>query len=432
MEKIVKLISQRCNKITPASVEEYCKANGFNGLKKAFTMKPADIVAEIKKARLLGRGGAAYPAGAKWEHLLEIPEFPKYIVCNADEGEPGTFKDKLLLSQDPLGIIEGMTIAGYVFNSNDGYIYIRGEYAAIQRNFQEAINHAIARGYLGNNILDTGFSFHIHIVTGAGAYVCGENSALLNSIEGKAGRPRIKPPHLAEVGLFSLPTLVNNVESFANIPVIVQLGGEKYLSYGTKDSGGTKLVCLSGHVAKRGVYEVPFGVTLRDIIYDKEIGGGTTQGQKLKFFHLGGQSGPCGIPDQLDTIYCYKALRSAGLSVGSGAVVVMDESVCVVDYLKKVTEFFIHESCGKCTPCREGNWQLFKILCKFQEGLAVEEDFAVMKRLADAMTNASFCGLGQSAAVALTSCLKYFKDEFKAHSKKQCPAGHCFIDERGE
>jgi NADH-quinone oxidoreductase subunit F len=432
MGKIVKLISQRCNKIIPASVEEYCKTDGFKGLKKAFTMKPADIVTEIKKARLLGRGGAAYPAGAKWEHLLEIPEFPKYIVCNADEGEPGTFKDKLLLSQDPLAIIEGMTIAGYVFNSNDGYIYIRGEYAAIQRSFQKAINHAISRGYLGNNILDTGFSFNIHIVTGAGAYVCGENSALLNSIEGKAGRPRIKPPHLAEVGLFSMPTLVNNVESFANVPVIVQLGGEKYLSYGTKDSGGTKLVCLSGHVAKRGVYEVPFGVTLRDIIYDKEIGGGIAQEQKLKFFHLGGQSGPCGIPDQLDTIYCYKALRSAGLSVGSGAVVVMDESVCVVDYLKKVTEFFIHESCGKCTPCREGNWQLFKILCKFQEGLAVEEDFIVMKRLADAMTNASFCGLGQSATVALTSCLKYFKDEFEAHINKQCPAGHCFISERGE
>lgn len=432
MGKIAKLISHRCNKITPASVEEYCKTDGFKGLQKAFTMKPADIVAEIKKAKLLGRGGAAYPAGAKWEHLLEIPEFPKYIVCNADEGEPGTFKDKLLLSQDPLGIIEGMTIAGYVFNSNDGYIYIRGEYAAIQRSFQEAIHHANSRGYLGNNILNTGFSFNIHIVTGAGAYVCGENSALLNSIEGKAGRPRIKPPHLAEVGLFSMPTLVNNVESFANIPVIVQLGGENYLSYGTKDSGGTKLVCLSGHVAKRGVFEVPFGVTLRDIIYDKEIGGGIAQDQKLKFFHLGGQSGPCGIPDQLDTVYCYKALRAAGLSVGSGAVVVMDQSVCVVDYLKKVTEFFIHESCGKCTPCREGNWQLYKILCKFQEGLALEEDFTVIKRLADVMTNASFCGLGQSAAVALTSCLKYFKDEFEAHINKQCPAGSCFIDERGE
>lgn len=433
MEKIIQLISKRCSKIAPQSVEEYSKAGGFEGLKKAFTLKPFEIIAEIKTAKLMGRGGAAYPVGAKWEHLLHIPESPKYIVCNADEGEPGTFKDKLLLSYDPLGIIEGMTIAGYVFNSNDGYIYIRGEYAAIQRSFQRAIDHAMESGYLGNNILGTEFNFHIHIVTGAGAYVCGENSALLNSVEGKAGRPRIKPPHLAEVGLFSMPTLVNNVESFANIPIIVEMGGEKYLNYGTKDSGGTKLVCLSGHAAKRGVYEVPFGVPLRDIIYDPQIGGGIANDRKLKFFHLGGQSGPCGIPEQLDTPYCYKALRSVGLSVGSGAVVVADESVCVIDYLKGVTEFFIHESCGKCTPCREGNWQLYKLLCKFQEGIAVEEDFHVMKRLTDTITNASFCGLGQSAAVALTSCLKYFKDEFKAHIQKQCPAGHCFIEmERGE
>lgn len=301
MSKIVQLISKNCGKITPTSVEEYVQNGGFKGLKKAFTLKPTEIIAEVKTAKLLGRGGAAYPAGSKWEQLLEIPEFPKYIVCNADEGEPGTFKDKLLLSQDPLKVIEGMTIAGYVFNSNDGYIYIRGEYAAVQRSFQEAIDHAVEQGYLGNNILGTDFSFHIHIKTGAGAYVCGENSALLNSIEGKVGRPRIKPPHLAEVGLFLKPTLVNNVESFACIPIITELGGEKYLSYGTSDSGGTKLVCLSGHAAKRGVYEVPFGVTLRDIIYDPELGGGILDGKKLKFFHLGGQSGPCGIPEQLDT-----------------------------------------------------------------------------------------------------------------------------------
>jgi len=426
MSKIVQFVSQNCGKITPDSVEDYIENGGFEGLKKAFTLKPTEIIAEVKTAKLLGRGGAAYPAGAKWEQLLEIPEFPKYIVCNADEGEPGTFKDKLLLSQDPLRVIEGMTIAGYVFNSNDGYIYIRGEYAAVQKSFQKAIDHAVQQGYLGTHILGTDFSFRIHIKTGAGAYVCGENSALLNSIEGKAGRPRIKPPHLAEVGLFSKPTLVNNVESFAAIPIITQLGGEKYLSYGTSDSGGTKLICLSGHAAKRGVYEVPFGVTLRDIIYDPEIGGGIRDGKKLKFFHLGGQSGPCGIPEQLDTPYCYKKLRAAGLAVGSGAVVIMDESICVIDYLKSVTEFFIHESCGKCTPCREGNQQLYNILCKFADGHAVHEDFKIMKRLVDAMTNASFCGLGQSAAVALSTCLTYFKDEFEAHINKKCPAGYCF------
>jgi NADH-quinone oxidoreductase subunit F len=433
MSKIKQLISAKCGKIRPDSVEDYVKAGGYEGLKKAFTMQPTAIIAEVKAAKLLGRGGAAYPAGSKWEQLLEIPESPKYIVCNADEGEPGTFKDKLLLEKDPLGVIEGMTIAGYVFNSHDGYIYIRGEYLTIQKQFQQAIDNAMKAGYLGKNILGTDFTFNIHIMTGAGAYVCGENSALLNSIEGKAGRPRIKPPHLAEVGLFLMPTLVNNVESFANIPVITLIGGEKYLSHGTKDSGGTKLVCLSGHSAKRGVYEVPFGVTLRDIIYDPELGGGIADGKKLKFFHLGGQSGPCGSPEQLDTLYCYKALRSAGLSVGSGAVVVMDESVCVIDYLKGVTEFFIHESCGKCTPCREGNRQLHDILSKLSDGTATKADLGIMKRVVDALTNASFCGLGQAAAVALTTCLKHFKAEFEAHLDQKCPAGVCFTEqESGE
>ena len=433
MSKIKTLLSANCGVNKPDSVEEYVKAGGYQGLKKAFTMKPEEIIEEVKKAKLLGRGGAAYPAGSKWEQLLEIPEFPKYIVINADEGEPGTFKDKILLGQDPLRVIEGMTIAGYVFNSHDGYIYIRGEYRAIQKVFQSAIDNAVKAGYLGKNIQGTNFEFNIHIMTGAGAYVCGENSALLNSIEGKAGRPRIKPPHLAEVGLFLMPTLVNNVETIATIPTIVLEGGDKYLSYGTKDSGGTKLICLSGNVVNRGVYEIPFGVSLKDCIYDSEMGGGIPNGKKLKFVHLGGQSGPIGGPEQLDTEYCYKALRNAGLTVGSGANVVMDEDVCVIDYLKGVTEFFIHESCGKCTPCREGNKQIYTILCKLSDGEATEEDMAVLKQLISTMTNASFCGLGQSAAVALNTCWKLFKDEFNDHLNKKCPAKVCFTEqERGE
>jgi len=377
----------------------------------------------------LGRGGAAYPVGAKWEQLLEIEHAPKFIVCNGDEGEPGTFKDKMLLSQDPLRVIEGMTIAAHVFGSKDGYIYIRGEYLAIQKIFRQAIDIAMARGYLGSRILGTDLTFNIHITSGAGAYVCGENSALLNSIEGKPGYPRMKPPHLAEVGLFSLPTLVNNVESFATIPTIVVDGGEQYLSYGTKDSGGTKLICLSGLSRRQGVYEIPFGVTLRDIIYSPEIGGGIRAGKKLKFFHLGGQSGPCGTPEQLDTSYCYKALKANGLSVGSGAVVVLDESVCVVDYLKGVTEFFIHESCGKCTPCREGNQKVHAILCKLSAGTATDQDINLLKRLIKTMTAASFCGLGQSATVALATCLNYFAAEFDAHINKKCPAGSCLIEQ---
>lgn len=431
MPKLMSLISDNCGKICPESVDDYVQAGGYEGLKKAFTLTPAEIIGEVKKAKILGRGGAAYPAGSKWEQLLEIPEFPKYIVINADEGEPGTFKDKLLLGKDPLRVIEGMTIAGYVFNSHDGYIYIRGEYRAIQKVFQQAIDNAVEKGYLGKNIMGTGFEFNIHIMTGAGAYVCGENSALLNSIEGKAGRPRIKPPHLAEVGLFLMPTLVNNVESIANIPTIVLAGGEKFLSYGTKDSGGTKLVCLSGNVINRGVREIPFGISLRDIIYDPELGGGIPNGKKLKFFHLGGQSGPIGSEAQLDTIYCYRALRNAGLSVGSGAVVVMDEDVCVIDYLKGVTEFFIHESCGKCTPCREGNKQIHAILCKLSAGEATREDMVVLRRLIDTMTNASFCGLGQAATVALHTCWKLFEAEFEAHLNKQCPAQVCLLNREG-
>lgn len=430
MSKIKRLISQNCGQIRPDSLEEYVTSGGYQGLKKALIMNPAEIICEVKKSKLLGRGGAAYPVGAKWEQLLEIPHFPKYIVINADEGEPGTFKDKLLLEQYPLRVIEGMTIAGYVFNSHDGYIYIRGEYRAIQKAFQQAIDNAQQAGYLGKNILGTDFVFHVHIMTGAGAYVCGENSALLNSIEGKAGRPRIKPPHLAEVGLFQQPTLVNNVESIASIPTIVSAGGEAFLNIGTPDSGGTKLICLSGNVANRGVYEVPLGVSLREIIFDKELGGGIPNGKKLKFFHLGGQSGPIGNAAQLDTPYCYKALRTAGLTIGSGAVVVMDEDVCIIDYLKGVTEFFIHESCGKCTPCREGNKQIHAILCKLSEGDATRVDLAILKRLISTMTNAAFCGLGQAAAVALNTGWKLFKEEFENHLNKKCPANVCFTEQK--
>lgn len=433
MSKVMQLISANCGKICPDSVDDYIKNGGFEGLKKALKMKPTEIIDEVKKAKLLGRGGAAYPTGSKWQQMYEIEHFPKYIVCNADEGEPGTFKDKLLLEKDPLRVIEGMAIAGYVFNSHDGYIYIRGEYAAIQKVFQSAIDNAVKAGFLGNNIMGTDFNYNVHIMTGAGAYVCGENSALLNSIEGKAGRPRVKPPHLAEIGLFQMPTLVNNVESYANIPTIVEVGGEKYLSYGTPDSGGTKLVCLSGHVAKPGVYEVPFGLSLRDIIYDSELGGGPRDHKKLKFYHLGGQSGPCGFLNQLDTMYCYKTMRANGLSVGSGAVVVMDESVCVIDYLKCVTEFFIHESCGKCTPCREGNKQLYVILDKFSKGTATKDDYNLMKRLSDLLAKSSFCGLGQAASTALNSCLKNLRSEFDAHLEGKCPAGVCFTkQESGE
>ncbi|MDR1576111.1 MAG: NADH-quinone oxidoreductase subunit L [Treponema sp.] len=401
----------------PLSAAEYIARGGFAALEKAARLEPEAVIAEIKKAKLLGRGGAAYPAGNKWEHLLRIPERPKYIVCNADEGEPGTFKDRLILDKLPMKLLEGIIIAGFVFRAKAAYIYVRGEYRGIQKRLIKAIENAGAAGFAGKNILGTGFDFDIHVISGAGAYVCGENSALLNSTEGTVGRPRIKPPHLAEAGLFLLPTLVNNVETFANIPAIVGMGGEAYLRIGHPDSGGTKLVCLSGHSRNRGVFEIPLGgVTLREAIHDPEIGGGIAGGKNLKFFHLGGQSGAIGGPDQLDTVYSYTDLKKAGLSVGSGAVVVMDESVSIIEYLKGVTEFFIHESCGKCVPCREGNRQVYHILRKLSSpGAAAAGDLDTLRRLIRAMSDASFCGLGQTATAALNSAWKHFRTEFEAN-----------------
>jgi NADH-quinone oxidoreductase subunit F len=410
MSKLIKMLTDSASCADPLSVAEYEKSGGFAALKKAASSTPEEIIAEVKKAKLLGRGGAAYPAGSKWEHLLHIEETPKYIVCNADEGEPGTFKDRLIMDKLPLKLLEGIIIAGLVFRAKAGYIYVRGEYRKLQKRLLSAIENVRAAGYLGKD-------FDIHVISGAGAYVCGENSALLNSTEGKVGRPRIKPPHLAEVGLFLQPTLVNNVESFANIPLIVNMGGDAYLQAGHPDSGGSKLICLSGHCRNRGVFEVPLGkVTLREAIYDAELGGGIAGDKKLKFFHLGGQSGAIGSVDQLDIVYSYTDLRKAGLSVGSGAIVVMDESVSIIEYLKGVTEFFIHESCGKCVPCREGNRQLLKILNKLavRDGATVD-DLETLRRLIRTMTDASFCGLGQTAAAALNSAWKHFKAEFEAN-----------------
>ena len=415
MSKLEKILTEGADRAYSLSIHEYEKNGGFTALKKAAASSPEEIIAEIKKAKLLGRGGAAYPAGSKWEHLLHIPETPKHIVCNADEGEPGTFKDRLIMDLLPFKLLEGIIIAGLVFRAKAGHIYVRGEYRKLQRRLSLALGNIISAGYLGKNILGTGHDFEIHVISGAGAYVCGENSALLNSTEGKVGRPRIKPPHLAEVGLFLQPTLVNNVESFANIPHIINMGGEAFLNAGHPDSGGTKLICLSGHARNRGVYEIPLGkVTLRDAIFDPDMGGGVANNKKLKFFHLGGQSGPIGCPDQLDTIYSYTDLKKAGLSVGSGAIVVMDESVSIIEYLKGVTEFFIHESCGKCLPCREGNRQVLKILNKLSvPGAAKANDLDTMRRLIRTMIDASFCGLGQSAAVALNSAWKNFPAEFE-------------------
>ncbi len=426
MAKMVRLISKYCGNVRPDSVEDYVKAGGYAALKKAMGMGPLDIIEEVKKSKLMGRGGAAYPTGIKWEQAYSITKNPKYIVCNGDEGEPGTYKDRLMLGQNPLQLIEGMTIAARVLDAREGYIYIRGEYKAIQETVKKAIENAVKAGYLGDNILGTQFSFHLEVVSGAGAYVCGENTALVESIEGKAGRPRIKPPFIKNAGLYLKPTLLNNVETFSCIPYIIDNGGDNFASYGNEHSGGTKLVSLSGNVENRDVYEVPFGITLRELVY--EIGGGIPEGRTLKMVQLGGSSGACFPEAVLDTQLCYKDLKSKGISLGSGAVLVLDDSNCIVDFVKCIMEFFVHESCGKCTPCREGNRHILMLVEKFADGTATKADFEKMKRICDTMKYGAFCGLGQTATTALITCLKYFKEEFEEHIEGKCRAGVCSLN----
>lgn len=424
MSRTIELITKNCGKIDPCNVDEYVKYDGFKGLKKALSMEPLEIVEEVKKSKLMGRGGAAYPTGFKWEQAYYVDGDTKYVVCNADEGEPGTFKDKVILDKDPLRLIEGMTIAAYILGSKKGYIYIRGEYAQSQKIVNEAIENAKKKGYLGKSILGMDFEFDIEVLTGAGGYVVGENSALIESSEGKAGRPRIKPPYIKICGLYKKPTLVNNVETFAAISYIVSNGGEKYRSYGTEYSGGTKLICLSGNVKNRGVFEVPFGITLREIIYD--IGGGIPDNKNLKFVQMGGSSGACISTEMLDIPLCYNEFKNAGISIGSGAILVVDDSICTLEFLKHIYEFFLHESCGKCTPCREGNKQILRILGKFIQGEAKLEDYKNFEKVIETMKYASFCGLGKSAPTALKSCLKIFKNEFDEHIERKCKVGSCF------
>lgn len=411
----IKLLTRSINKKSPFDVEEYEALRGFTGLKKAVSMERSEVIDEVLAAQLRGRGGAGYAAGKKWKSLFKIEEDPKYIVCNADEGEPGTFKDRQFLEKDPLIVIEGMIIAGYVFKAKAGYIYIRGEYRDIMEDFNKALENARKAGYLGKNILGIdGFNYDINVISGAGAYVCGENSTLLNSIEGKAGRPRIKPPHLAEVGLFGKPTLVNNVESFAAVSVIMDIGGEKFRSYGTEQDGGTCMVSLSGHAKNKGVYEVPIGTKLIDIVYNDEFGGGTATGRPLQFIHMGGQSGPIAFPEQLDVDYDIESLSKVDLARGTGALVVADDSVSLIEYLKKVLEFFIEESCGKCNPCREGNQQMYIILDRLSRGEGREGDLELMADLSDAMMRTSFCGLGQASTTVIESVLKYRRELLEA------------------
>jgi len=410
MEKSVKIVSKNFNYNNPESLEEYINSGGFKALKKVVRMPKDEIFYVVNVSKLKGRGGAAYPTGRKLEQAAEEKAESKVIVCNADEGEPSTFKDRALLEWAPFKVLEGMIISAYAIGADQGYIYIREEYPKLQQRMRNAIDLATKAGFLGENILEKGFNLKIKVVSGGGAYVCGEGSALAESIEGKSGRPRIKPPYIKQKGVFGLPTCINNVETLSIIPTLFSKDADDYITSGTVESKGTKFISISGNVSKPGVYEIPFGLTLREIIYD--IGGGIPNNKKFKFMQLGGASGPIASEKSLDVKYTYEDLKENGLSIGSGAILVADETNNIVEYIKTVQNFFVHESCGKCTPCREGNKHLLIILDRFIKGMASEEDYDSIHRITHAMRISSFCGLGKSCTLPLISALKNFHQEF--------------------
>ena len=409
------VLTQRCGRIDPASIEQYIQNGGYKPLEKALKMDKAVIVEEIKKSKLRGRGGAGFPTGIKMESILKSDVSPKYLVCNADEGEPGNFKDKYLLEKDPHQLLEGIIISAYATGVEKGYIYIRGEYDKSIELFKKAIEDAKANGFIGQNIKDSGFNFDIEIKSGAGAYICGEEFALIESIEGKPGRPRNKPPYPTVEGVFNKPTQINNVETFSNVPFIIANGGEKFASIGTSGSSGTRLISLSGNVVNKGVYEVPFGVSIRQII--EKLGGGLPEGRKIKMVQLGGASGPIIPEDMTDIKLDYKEFSEKGLSMGSGAVIVIDDRFEVLDIVKRIMEFFRHESCGKCTPCREGNRQIIRLIEKIDNNQATVADLDLMQSVCNVLISTSFCGLGQAAPTAILTTLKYFKNDYDSKLK---------------
>lgn len=408
-DKTIELISKKFKKINPESLENYIDAGGYKGLKQALDTSPEEVIEIIKKSGLQGRGGAIYPTGKKWEQAASVKGDRKIVICNADEGEPGTFKDKYLLEFNSYRIIEGITIGAYVVGSNEAYIYIREEYKNLQEVMRKVIENATKNNYLGKNILGSDFDLNVKVISGAGAYICGEGSTLIESMEGKIGRPRSKPPYIKQNGYFNLPTLVNNVETFSAVAMIMNMGLDEFLSYGTEKSPGTKLVCLCGNVKHPGTYEIPFGLTLKEIVYD--IGGGIENNNQLKFIQLGGASGQIIPADMIDVKYTYEDFAKNDISVGSGSILVADESNKIVDYMKSVIDFFAHESCGKCNPCREGHRELKRIINKFVDGKATDKDFNNMVDIANLLADASFCALGRSAAVPIKKSVEYFKDE---------------------
>ena len=426
-KKQLRIALRNCGHINPEDITEYIANDGYLALAKCLEeMTPQEVIEEMKKSGLRGRGGAGFPTGVKWESASKNPAVngKKFIVCNADEGDPGAFMDRSLLEGDPNSVLEAMAIAGYAVGASQGYIYIRAEYPLAIDRLKIAIAQAEEAGVLGDNILGTGFNFKIELKYGAGAFVCGEGTALINSIEGKRGEPRMKTFSSSKHGLWQAPTSVNNVETFGNVPAIINNGADWFASYGTEDSKGTKVFALGGKVNNVGLVEVPMGTTLREIVY--EIGGGIPNGKEFKAVQTGGPSGGCISAKNLDTPIDYKSLSSIGSMMGSGGMLVLDETDCMVDISKFFLEFTVDESCGKCTPCRIGNKRLLEMLTKICDGKGTEEDLVDLKDLALTIKNTSLCGLGKCAPNPVLSTLDCFYDEYLAHVKdKKCPAAKC-------
>lgn len=420
-----RIVMRNCGVIDPDSIDDYIANGGYSAFVKALTeMKPEEVIGEVKKSNMMGRGGAAFPTGRKWEFCRRASGYPKYVICNGEEGEPAIFKDRRLLEADPHSVIEGMLIAAVAIGSDQGYIYIGGEHLLAIERMERALQQARDYGLLGKNILDTEFSLELKIRRGAGSYACGESSALMSSIEGKRAMPRVKLVRSVERGLWMKPTSMNNVETYANVPQIIEKGGEWYASIGTETGKGTKMFALSGNVVNTGLVEVPIGTTLRQLVY--EIGGGIPDGKAFKVAQPGGPSGGC-LPNSLiDSPMDFKPLAKVGSTMGSGGLVIMDEDVCMIDMAKRFLDFDQEESCGRCTSCRIGSQRMYDILDAISKGEGRLSDLDMLEVLNETAREASLCGLGQAAALFAVSTIKHFPDEYRAHIvEKRCPTNVC-------
>jgi len=424
LNRQTRVVLRNCGLIDPGSIQDYFGTGGYNALKKAVLMNPDDIISEIKLSGLAGRGGAGFPTWFKWDAARKAQGEKKYLICNADEGDPGAFMDRAIIEGDPHLLIEGMLIAAFTIGASEAFAYVRAEYPLAIKRLSEAIKQAREAGYIGKDIAGSGFSCDIKIKAGAGAFVCGEETALIESLEGRRGMPRLRPPFPAERGYRELPTNINNVETFANIPWILNNGATAFAALGTSEKGGTKVFSLTGKIERGGLVEVPIGLSLEEVIFD--IGGGIRDGGKFKAVQLGGPSGGCLPSELLSTAIDYKPLADAGAIMGSGGMVIADESVCIVEMSRFFLDFTMKESCGKCVPCRIGTKRMLEVLNRMAEGHGADGDIELLEELSHAVKEGSLCGLGQTAPNPVLSTIRYFRDEYEAHIKeKRCPSKQC-------